>query len=167
MMMETVETNIEELLKELGEKLPRFPDGRIDYSNSDRAPVLTCFVKFEDRILPLKRSDRVRTHQRKWNAVVGYIDESKPLRQKALEELGEEIGVSEKEILQFKMGSSYEFFDQDSKRSWLVHLMLAELKNTPDIKLDWEHTDFKWITLGDLKDYDMVPKLEESLKRVL
>ena len=48
--------NIDLILKEF-DRLPKFPDGRIDYSNSDKAPVLTCFVRFEDEILLLKRSE--------------------------------------------------------------------------------------------------------------
>ncbi len=53
---------LEKILQEFSEKLPKFPDGRIDYSGSDKAPVLTCFVKFGDKILLLKRSDKVRTY---------------------------------------------------------------------------------------------------------
>jgi len=156
-----------EVLREFAEKLPRFPDGRIDYSNSDKAPVLTCFVRFEDKILLLKRSDRVRTHKGKWHTVAGYIDEPKPIREKALEELHEELGIYEHNILQCKMGSPYEFFDPDEQKSWLVHPVLVELKQKPDIKLDWEHTEFKWISPDKLTTYDTVPKLDESLKRVL
>ncbi|MFQ5541256.1 MAG: NUDIX domain-containing protein [Candidatus Binatia bacterium] len=165
--MADTETNVKQLLKDFAEKLPRFPDGRIDYSTSDRAPVLTCFVKFADKLLLLKRSDRVRTHRGKWNTVAGYIDEPKPIREKALEELSEEIGVSEKDVRQFKMGRPYDFFDPDSKKTWLVHPMMVELKQRPKIKLDWEHTEFTWIFPKELADYDTVPKLEESLKRVL
>ena len=45
------EREIDQRVKELAEKLPRFPDGRIDYSHSDVALVVTCFVKFQDKIL--------------------------------------------------------------------------------------------------------------------
>ncbi len=65
------------------------------------------------------------------------------------------------------MGSPYEFFDPDEQKTWLVHPVLVELKQRPKIKLDWEHTDYKWITPDELTTYDTVPKLAESLKRVL
>ena len=45
------EKSVLNLLKELSEKLPKFEDGRIDYSNSDKAPVITVFVKYRDDIL--------------------------------------------------------------------------------------------------------------------
>ncbi len=165
--MDEREMETSEVLREFAEKLPRFPDGRIDYSNSDKAPVLTCFVRFEDKILLLKRSDRVRTHKGKWYTVAGYVDEPKPIREKALEELHEELGISEQNILQCKIGSPYEFFDPDEQKTWLVHPVLVELKQRPEIKLDWEHTEFKWISPYELTTYVTVPKLEESLKRVL
>ncbi len=165
--MDERELETSEVLREFAERLPRFPDGRIDYSNSDKAPVLTCFVRFEDKILLLKRSDRVRTHKGKWHTVAGYVDEPKPIREKALEELHEELGISEQIILQCKMGSPYEFFDPDEQKTWLVHPLLVELKQRPEIKLDWEHTEFTWIFPEELMTYDTVPKLDESLKRVL
>lgn len=165
--MDKSELTVDVILREFSEKLPRFPDGRIDYSTSDRAPVLTCFVKLAGKILLLKRSNRVRTHQGKWNTVAGYIDEPKPIRTKALEELREEIGISAKDVRQFKMGRPYEFFDADSKKTWLVHPVLVELKRRPELKLDWEHIEFKWISPEEVANYDTVPRLDESLKRVL
>lgn len=114
--METEKLKIAQVLKEFAEKLPRFPDGRIDYSHLDKAPVLTCIVKFQDKIILLKRSDRVRTYQGKWNTVAGYLDELKPIREKALEVVKEELGITQKDILQVKLGSPYEFSDPDAKK---------------------------------------------------
>jgi len=157
--------NIDLMLKEF-DGLPRFPDGRIDYSNSDKAPVLTCFVRFEDKILLLKRSERVQTYQGKWHTVAGYIDEPKPIRQKALEELEEELDIHSKDVSGFTAGEPYEFFDEGAMKSWIVHPVLVELKKKPEVRLDWEHTEFKWISPDEVEGYDTVPKLDESLKRV-
>ena len=76
--------NIEKLLNELSKKLPKFEDGRIDYSNSNISIVVTVFVKFQDEILLLKRSDKVSTYQGKWNTVAGYIDDLKPIKNKII-----------------------------------------------------------------------------------
>ncbi len=40
----------------------------------------------------------------------------------------------------------------------------AELKNKPEIILDWEHTEYKWIKSKELKNFDMVPNLDKSLE---
>ena len=86
------EPKLIKILKKLKEELPYFSDGRIDYSNSKIAPVIKVFVKYSNKVLLLKRSDKVATYKNKWNTVAGYIDEIKPVKQKAMEELQEELG---------------------------------------------------------------------------
>ena len=161
------EIKIKDVLKEFEEKLPKFSDGRIDYSHSDKAPVLTCFVRFRDKILLLKRSSKVRAYQGKWNTVAGYLDESKPIREKVFDELKEELGILQKDILRIKVGLPYEFFDSDISKTWIVHPALVELKQKPNIKLNFEHTEYKWINPFDIKKYKTPPAFEESLRRVL
>ncbi len=162
-----MEEEILKLLRELAEKLPRFPDGRIDYSNSDVAPVITIFIRYGDKILLLRRSDKVGTYKGKWNTVAGYLDEVKPIREKVLEELLEEVGIREDEVSSINFGESYKFVDQLVNRTWIVYPVLVDLKERPEIKLNWEHEEYRWIDPKELKNYDTVPKLEESLKRVL
>jgi 8-oxo-dGTP pyrophosphatase MutT (NUDIX family) len=157
----------EEILREFSEKLPKFPDGRIDYSDSDKAPVLTCFVKYKDKILLLKRSDKVRIYQGLWNSVAGYLDEFRPLEEKVLEELREELSITPDLIKQTKLGQSYELIDSKAKKIWIVFPVLVELNKEPKIKLDWEHTDLKWIDPADLKNFNTVPDLDKTLAKVL
>lgn len=161
------EQKILQTIEEFAEKLPKFSDGRIDYSDSNIAPVITIFVKFKEKILLLKRSDKVRAYQNKWNTVAGYLDEVKPIRDKVLEEIKEELGFDENQISSIHFGEPYKFTDKKINKTWIIHPALAELKVKPEIKLDWEHTEFRWIKPEDLKNFDIVPKLEESLKRVL
>ena len=161
------EQKIFETIKEFSKKLPKFPDGRIDYSKSDIAPVVTVFVKFKDKILILKRSGKVRVYQNKWNAVAGYLDELKPVQEKVLEEIREELGINKNNIFTVHFGQPYEFTDSKVNKTWIIHPFLVEFQKEPEIKLDWEHTEYRWIKPGELKNFDIVPKLEESLKRVL
>lgn len=156
-----------ETIKEFGKKLPKFPDGRINYSNSAIAPVITVFVKYKDKILILKRSDKVRTYQGKWNTVAGYLDELKPIHEKIVEELEEELGIDKNNISRVRFGEPYQFTDDEVNKTWIVHPALIELKQKPNIKLNWEHTEFKWIDAKDIIKYDVVSRLDESLKRVL
>lgn len=158
---------LEKVLQELSEKLPKFPDGRIDYSNSDKAPVLTCFVKYGDKILLLKRSDKVRAYRGMWNTVVGYLDEFKPLEEKVREELQEELGITPDMDKRIKLGEPYKFKDKNINKTWIIFPVLAELYKEPIIKLDWEHTEYQWIDPADLKKFDIVPNLEETLLRVI
>lgn len=165
--MDEQERKILNTIEEFAEKLPKFPDGRIDYSNSNAAPVITVFIKHKDKILLLKRSGKVSTYQRKWNTVAGYLDELKPIKEKILEEIQEELGISEDNILSIHIGETYKFTDAEANKTWIVHPVLVELKIKPEIKLDWEHTEYKWIKPEELKEFDTVPKLDRSLENTL
>ena len=146
------EQKIFETVKEFAKKLPKFSDGRINYSSSDVAPVIAIFVKHKDKILILKRSNKVRVYQNKWNTVAGYLDELKPIREKILEEVKEELGVDKNNISKIHLGKPYKFTDENVNKTWIVHPVLIELKSKPEIRLDWEHTEYKWIEPKELKN---------------
>jgi isopentenyldiphosphate isomerase len=165
--MDGKEEKILEIIKDFSKKLPKFEDGRIDYSNSDTAPVITVFIKYKDRILLLKRSEKVLSYKGKWNTVAGYLDELKPIREKVIEEIKEELGIEKNNIFSIFIGESYKFKDEKISRIWIVFPVSAELKNEPEIKLDWEHTEYKWIKPKELESFDIVSNLKESLKRLI
>jgi 8-oxo-dGTP pyrophosphatase MutT (NUDIX family) len=157
---------VDKLLKKFSD-LPRFEDGRINYAKAEKAPVLNCFVKFRDWILLLKRSSKVRVYKGKWNSVGGFIDETRAVKDQVLKELNEELGITVKDITDIRLGKPVEFFDPVVRRTWLVHPSLVELKRQPDIKLDWEHTEYRWIRPEEIKNFDVVYKLDELLQRML
>ena len=172
------EQKILNIIKEFSERLPKFSDGRINYSNSDTAPVIIVFIKYKNEILLLKRSDKVRTYQGKWNAVAGYLDATKPIQEKALEEIQEETKIDKENILSIQIRELYEFIDFEINKTWIIVPVLAELKNKCEIKLDWEHLEYKWIDPKELKNFparsaysvaggDIVSNLEESFRRAM
>ncbi len=161
-----MDKKITEILKELDKTLPKFPDGRIDYSKSSVALVITVFIRYKDKILLLKRSDKVSTYKGKWNTVAGYLDEIKPLEEKILEELKEEIGVEKDIISSIILGDPFEFKDERIGKKWIVTPALVELRK-PEIKLDWEHTEYRWVDPEEIRNFETVPNLDLSLKRVL
>jgi isopentenyldiphosphate isomerase len=161
------EQKIIDLIKEFEKKLPRFLDGRINYSNSDIAPVITIFIRFNGKILILKRSNKVSTYRGKWNTVAGYLDEPVPIIKKILEEISEEIGVSEKIVKSHSLGKTYKFTDLEINKTWIVQPALVELNEKPEIKLDWEHIDYKWIKPDEIKEFDIVPNIDKSLRMIM
>lgn len=162
--MDEQEQRIRNIVEQFAKKLPKLSDGRIDYSDSDAAPVITVFIRFRDRILLLKRSDKVATYRGKWNTVSGYLDEPRPIREKVLEEIQEEVGIGEDNILSIHIGETYEVKDTEINKTWIVHPVLAQLKSRPAIRLDWEHTEYKWVRAEELRNFETVLKLEKSLE---
>lgn len=164
--MDEKEEKILKIIEEFSKKLPKFLDGRINYSNSDAAPVITVFLKYKDKILLMKRSNRVLTYKGKWNTVAGYLDELRPINEKIEEEIEEESGIEEDNISSISIGESYKFTDNKIDKTWIVFPSLVELKNEPEIKLNWEHTEYKWLKPEELENFDIVSNLKKSLKRV-
>jgi 8-oxo-dGTP pyrophosphatase MutT (NUDIX family) len=162
------EKNVEiyKKLKVLEKKLPKFPDGRINYSKSKECLVLTVFIAYKEKILLLKRSRNVGTYKNKWNTVTGYIDEKKPIIDKIIEELEEEISINKENILSYNIFESFEFEDKKINKKWIIYPSIIELKEKPKIKLDWEHSEYKWIHPRDLLKYDTVPNLDLSLNKI-
>ncbi len=158
--------DINEIIKDFYDKLPKFPDGRIDYHTSNIAPVVTVFVECNGKILLLKRSDKVRAYRGKWNVVAGYLDDLKPIREKVLEELREEINMREEDIKNIYFGEVETIADKEIGKTWVGQPALVRLGKKPEIKLDFEHTDYKWITPNELSNYSFVCGLDKTLSRI-
>lgn len=155
------------LLKKLSKELPHFPDGRINYGGAKIAPVINCVLFHKGKILLLKRSQKVGNYREMWNPVGGYIDEFKPVKQKALEEIKEELGIRKKDIKRISVSEPIKIFDRKIGKTWIVHPVLAELAVEPKIKLDWENTDYKWILPEELRKFKCVPGAQKIIETLL
>ena len=155
------------LLKKLSRELPHFPDGRINYSHAKLAPVINCAVICEGKVLLLKRSRKVRSYKGKWNTIGGYLDEFKSVREKALEEIKEELGIEKKNVKRIKIFKSFRVLDRKIKKTWVVFSVLAELKSKGKIKLDWEHTSYKWVLPEEIKRLNTIPNLQKQVIKIL
>jgi 8-oxo-dGTP pyrophosphatase MutT (NUDIX family) len=156
------EKHYRRILETMASTLPRTSDGRIDYTNAERAAVLTIFIKHDNKILLLKRSHQVLTYKGKWNTVAGYLDEIVPIHKKIYEELHEELNIQKNDICTIQLGSNFEFVDHSIHRTWIVFPVLVTLRQRPDIDLDWEHTDYQWIDPEKIDDYETVPNILTS-----
>ena len=159
---------ISEIVRGFSEKLPRFPDGRINYTKSNTAPVIIIFVKVGEEFLLLRRSKKVLAYQGKWSGRAGFLDDQKPIRDKVLEELVDELGIDEKKlkelITKIKISEYYEFRDEQTNRIWIKNPVLVELKEKPEVRINWEHDAFCWIRKNELSKFDIVVDLEHALE---
>jgi len=138
---------------------------RKDYTNTKVAPILLCFIRYQDKFLLLKRSDKVLAYKNLWSTLAGFIDDKQKLEDKIVEEITEELGLKKEDIKEIKQGEIYTFKDKEINRDWIRHLFVVEVSN-PDIKLDWEHTEYKWIFSKEINDYEITPGLAVDLEKV-
>ncbi len=129
--------------------------------------VVTSFLLNDQKILILKRSQKVGSQRGKWAGVSGYLEGNEPLEQ-AYKEIHEETSLDEKDIILLKEGSYIDFPGVTSDSTiWRVFPFSFKVLNPDRIVLDWEHDEMKWIDPQRLKDYDIIRGMEEVLHRVL
>lgn len=128
--------------------------------------VVTSFLEHDGKILILRRSDKVRTMKHKWAGISGYIEEDETALESALKEIQEEVGLKKEDVKLVRAAEPLEVPDTERDTLWIVHPHLFKTSNT-NIRLDWEHDQYKWIDPEDIANYDTVLMLKETLLRCL
>ena len=129
--------------------------------------IVTSFIKDNDRFLLLKRSDKVKTMRGLWAGVSGIIEGDEEPLKRAKIEIFEELGITEDKIkflkssLEMKINSP-----QYENHEWEIFPFLFEVKK-PIIKLNWENSEYRWITKNEIKNYETVPSIEKVLFSLL
>jgi ADP-ribose pyrophosphatase YjhB (NUDIX family) len=137
-----------------------------DYTYARSAPVIIIFVKYRDKFLLVKRSEKMLTYQGLWSCLAGFVDDDKSMEEKVVFELEEELGLKKDDVKEIKTGDTYLFVDKDLDREWIRHLFLVEITN-PNIKLSWEHSELVWTTAEEAKNCETTPGFSEDLAKIL
>jgi len=130
--------------------------------------IVTSFIKNSDRILILKRSDRVKSMKCLWAGVSGIIEknDTTPLA-RAKTEIFEETGINESEIELLKANEQIKIESAQYKNhEWNIFPFLFSTKNM-EIKLNWENSEFKWVKPTEIVNYKTVPDLDKILSNLL
>ena len=126
--------------------------------------IVTSIIKHQEKILLLKRSDRVKTMKNVWSGVSGIIenDDESPLSRAKIE-IFEEIGIIEKNIELLKSNPQTKIDSPQYKNHiWNIFPFMFKVE-TSEIKLNWENSEFVWIDPNDIVGYKTVPALKEIL----
>ena len=140
--------------------------GQVDFTHIRWAPVVNCVVVFKHKILLVQRSEALHLYPGYWNGISGFLDDDKGLREKVVEELKEEVGLTEKDIISITPGM---VFDQDEpvyKKTWIVHPVLVKVKHNK-VKLDWESKNYVWVSFAEAKKLKLLPGFDQVLKILL
>ena len=129
--------------------------------------IVTSFIQDEQKILILKRSDKVKTMKGLWAGISGIIEKDENPLTRAKIEIYEETGISEDKIKLIKSAEKLRINSpQYENHEWEIFPFLFEAKN-PEIKLNWENSEYLWIQIDELKNYNSVPSLEKVLLNLL
>ena len=129
--------------------------------------IITAFIINNNKILILKRSDKVRSMKGSWSGISGIIENNEIPINRAKIEIFEEVGIKENKINLVKSIEKIKITSpQYENHEWEVFPFLFETKET-EIKLNWENSEHKWINVNELKNYETVPSLDKILFNLL
>ena len=129
--------------------------------------IITAFIKNNNKILILKRSDKVRSMRGLWSGVSGIIENNEIPINRAKIEIFEEVGIKKSKINLVKSIEKIKITSpQYENHEWEVFPFLFETKES-EIKLNWENSQHKWINVNELKNYETVPSLDKVLFNLL
>ena len=132
-----------------------------------KTSIVTSFLNHNDKILILKRSQQVRTMKGLWSGVSGIIENNETAIKRAKIEIFEEVGIKEQDIELIKSGNEISVESPQYKNhQWVIFPFLFQTEIN-DIKLNWENSEFRWIYVNELKEFNTVPSLEKILLTLL
>ena len=131
-----------------------------------KTKIVTSFLRDSEKILLLKRSEKVKSMKNLWAGISGIIeDNEKPIKRAKIEIL-EEVGIEESDITLMKEGNKILIESpQYVNHQWEVYPFLFSCSNK-EIKLNWENSDSRWISINELNNFTTVPSLDRVLSRL-
>ena len=137
--------------------------GQIDFTDARWAPVINCVLKYKNKILLVQRSKNLNLYPNYWNGISGFLDDKRNLKEKVVDEIKEETGLSENQISKIILGEIFHQEELKYKKIWIVHPVLVKIK-TDRIKLDWEAQTYKWLTIKEAKKLKLLPGFDKVLE---
>jgi len=129
--------------------------------------IVTCFLKSGDKILILKRSDKVKSMKSLWAGISGIIENNESPLERTKIEIFEELGIDASQIKLLKESVKMRIMSpQYENHEWEVYPFLFSVEN-PKIKLNWENSEYKWVKAEEISNYETVPSLDKVLSNLL
>ena len=122
-----------------------------DNNNNDR----------DDRILLLRRNAQRRTSPNKWQTPSGFMKEGESAEEAVLREVKEETAL---DGTIKKSGRAFEVVDEWAR--WIILPFLVLVKSYKVVIDTREHSEFKWVKIDQVTNFECVKGIEEDLKAV-
>lgn len=113
-----------------------------------------------DEFLLVKRADTKKEHPGLWEFPGGNVDEGETPKEAALRELEEETGLTG-EVIRTGEPGTVEY----PHGLYEIYPFLV-LVDSDQVGLSPEHTDFEWVSVDEISEYDTIEGLEKELNAV-
>ena len=129
--------------------------------------IVTSFLKDNEKILLLKRSNEVKSMKCLWAGISGILEKNETPLSRAKIEIFEETGLKKEQIELVNAAKQMKVLSPQYKNhEWNIFPFLFKIEN-PYVKLNWENSEFKWIEPTQLINYKTVPDLDKILSNLL
>ena len=129
--------------------------------------IVTSFLLNDEKYLILKRSDNVKSMKGLWGGVSGVIEGNEDPLKRAKREIFEETAIREEQISLLRTSNEIQVRSpQYSNHGWIVFPFLFSTRESK-IKLNWENSEYRWISTNEISKYQTVPSLDKVLASLL
>jgi len=105
------------------------------------------------RLLLLRRSEETNWMPGKWGLPGGHIEEGESPKDAAIREAKEETNLSLDEVFKLQQKGQVAIYYSTSHNG--------------EVEIDYEHTDWAWVSYDKLDIYDTTPNLKYTVKLAL
>ncbi len=123
--------------------------------------VAAVFINDNNEILILKRSPHKRMYPNKWDLVAGKLEEGEEHDECLRREVAEEIGITDFDVHRGPGLFKY----NDNGLAWERKWFVCKIKSGT-IKLNKEHTEYKWLPIQEVLKLDCSMPLRKDLETV-
>ncbi len=115
---------------------------------------LAALIENKGKFLVMKRSPEKDFLPNTWETITGRLEEAESPEIGLLREVEEEAGIEIEIVMPIDTG----FFYRGGKEYPMVFISFWCRYLSGDVVLDWEHTEYRWITIEEaLKNDDLRP----------
>jgi 8-oxo-dGTP pyrophosphatase MutT (NUDIX family) len=94
------------------------------------------------------------------------LPEAETALEQAYRELEEEVGLGRDDVRLLAEDEPLVLPDESIGMRWTVYPFLFEALRPEGVRLDWEHTESRWVRPEELSSLETVPGLAEGFQRL-
>jgi ADP-ribose pyrophosphatase YjhB (NUDIX family) len=117
--------------------------------------VVACFLRHDGKICLLKRSQAVGSARGQWHCVSGFLEPGVGPLDQAFAEIDEETGLVGEALRLVCAPNPIRIERPAQGWVWVIHPFLFDAA-TPELRLDWEHEEYRWVEPVELATSDCV-----------
>lgn len=121
--------------------------------------ITQAVIKFKSKYLLGKRALAKKNAPNQFEFISGFIDTSESAEEIILREIKEETNLDCKIIK-----SSEPYLIEDKEARWIIIPFLLESKNDKFKLNDEDHSELKWVSIEELKNYEDIKEDIKNLK---